>query len=837
LLLTVLERLAERQPVVLVIEDMHWADRSTGDLLAFLVRNLRRGAVLLVVTFRSDKLGEARELTRLLAELGLMTGVDRLELPGLSAEQVAAQLAGILGRSAEPAVASAIYQRGGGNPLFTEALLNPDGAISLGVPWSLRHLLLAAVKELPEQAQQVLRVAAAGSNRVGHRLLATVSGLGDAALTAALRPAIAASVLVADGDSYAFRHELFREALWEDLLPGERGQTHRMYAKTLEADPSLSPDYLPSVQLAVHWRGAGEPERALRAAWAAAADARAAFAYAEQLQMLELVLELWDRVPAAARLTGGDRVAVAELAAEAAWGTGEPAHGLKLAKAALAEADGERRASLLLLRALLRREQLLPGQVDDLRAALGLARAPTRRRGEILVQLFWALTLQGSDQEARQLAPGLRKLMAQLRDEDFQAEALIILAILDSYQGDGTRAALQKALQAARHSGSGLAEVRAYLAIMDVLERQGEHGQAVEVGREAYDRSTQLALTRSEGALIAQKLAESLTSAGRWGEALGIVDEALARSPAPAWRSLLLLVRWQVAVARGELDTAAGTGQELRSLAAAAQAEIQRTLPMARLEIESRLAGGDLTGAVAGAGEVRAYSTDSDPRYLWPLLVTAMRACADAAAAGWPGRGDGELAGLRDGLGQQAARTLRPGPVEQAHATLFAAEAARASGRVDLAAWDDAAAAWQALGQPYPLAYALLRAAGAAASQEGRDAAAARLPRAAELAARLGAEPLLLQIRRLARRARIDLPDDAGGMGGDAAAPFGLTAREMEVLRLVAAGRSNQQIAADLFISPSTASVHVSNILGKLDVSSRVEAAAIAHRLHLTDPD
>ncbi len=170
--------------------------------------------------------------------------------------------------------------------------------------------------------------------------------------------------------------------------------------------------------------------------------------------------------------------------------------------------------------------------------------------------------------------------------------------------------------------------------------------------------------------------------------------------------------------------------------------------------------------------------------------------------------------------------------MEQAHAAVFTAEASRAGGGPDLAAWDTAAAAWSAIGQPYLLAYALLRAAAAAAAQGDRDGAAARLPRAAELAGQLGARPLQQQIGRLARRARIDLPADATGQAGPAA-PFGLTAREMEVLRLVAAGRGNQQVAAELFISPKTASVHVSNILAKLGVASRVEAAAAAHRLHL----
>ena len=154
-------------------------------------------------------------------------------------------------------------------------------------------------------------------------------------------------------------------------------------------------------------------------------------------------------------------------------------------------------------------------------------------------------------------------------------------------------------------------------------------------------------------------------------------------------------------------------------------------------------------------------------------------------------------------------------------------------GHPNLAEWDAAAAAWDAIGQPYLLAYALLHAARAAVGEGDRPAAAARLPKAAELAARLGARPLQQEITRLARRARIDLP--AMPAARPPVAPFGLTARELQVLRLVTAGRSNQQIAAELFISPKTASVHVSNILGKLGVTSRVEAAATAHRLRLLD--
>jgi DNA-binding CsgD family transcriptional regulator len=142
--------------------------------------------------------------------------------------------------------------------------------------------------------------------------------------------------------------------------------------------------------------------------------------------------------------------------------------------------------------------------------------------------------------------------------------------------------------------------------------------------------------------------------------------------------------------------------------------------------------------------------------------------------------------------------------------------------------WDAAAQAWDRLGQPYPLAGALLHAAEAAMDQGDRDGAADRLARAAPLADLLGAGPLRERIGSLARRARLGL--SSGPAGGQPPAVLGLTAREAEVLRLVAAGRSNREIAAELFISAKTASVHVSNILAKLNATSRTEAAAIAHQ-------
>jgi ATP/maltotriose-dependent transcriptional regulator MalT len=835
LLLALLAALADEQPLILIVEDVHWADRPTCDLLSFLARNLGDAAVLLVVTFRSDGLHRDHPLRRLLAGLDRMAGVTRLELPRLSRDEVAAQLEGVLGRPPASSVISAVYRRGGGNPLFTEALLNPDGSVSPGLPWSLSDLLLATIKDLPQPAQQLLRTAAVGGPRVGHALLAAVTGLDDAALTAGVRPAVAVNVLVSDADGYAFRHELIREAVLGDLLPGERAQAHRSFAEALEAAPALGSAGTPAVEVARHWLGARDAERALAAAWRAADRAGASFAYAEQLLMAEQVLQLWDQVPEPAALTGTDHLSVLMLAADAARWAGEPERGLALVEAALAEldhaGDAETLASALRRRAGLRRELLLPGQLDDLRAALASASEPTRARAQVLAQLGWALRREDRHDEAERFAGELSALAGRLGDEECQAEAMMLQAAVGAQRGEDTLAALWSARDRAAGIGRGHLEAWAYLTASHVLEGRGSHELAIQAGRAGLARARQLGLSRQVAAPIAGNLAESLTSAGRWDEALEILEEILSLDQPPLGRAHPLAVRGHIAIGRGDLEDAERALGELRALPAGLHAEAHHALPLARLEIDYRLAAGARAAAVAAARASLLYNPQADPRYPWALLAAAMRACAEAAAAGPPPRA-ADQAQLRKDLEQRAAGTTRISPLHDAYAATFAAEAARARGDGNLAGWDAAAAAWQSLGQPYPQAYALLRAAGAAAADGNRDGAASRLNRGAELAGRLAAEPLRQQIGQLARRARIQL---AGPDGDAAAVPFGLTAREQEVLRLVAAGCSNREIAAELFISPRTASVHVSNILGKLGVASRGEAAAAAHRLHLFD--
>ena len=294
---------------------------------------------------------------------------------------------------------------------------------------------------------------------------------------------------------------------------------------------------------------------------------------------------------------------------------------------------------------------------------------------------------------------------------------------------------MQDARETARRIGSVWHELRAYGLVAHMLEGRGDHERAIQAGREGLARARQLGLGRFPTAPLVGYTAESLTSAGRWDEALQVISDGLSLDLAPRGRAFLLVLRGRIAVARGEQETAARIVEQLHTLLRSRQANTPLAPPTAILTIEVRLAQGDLAGALAAVSTALAPLPDAEPRYLWPLLATGMRACVDAVPAHLPPEVGGR-AELQSALERAAAGIPRPGPVEQAHAAVFDAEASRAAGCPDRAAWDAAAAAWESLGQPYPLAYALLRAAAAAAAAGDRDAAASRLQQAADLAGR-----------------------------------------------------------------------------------------------------
>ncbi|WP_289851522.1 ATP-binding protein [Actinoallomurus purpureus] len=821
-MLLLFERLAERRPLILIVEDAHWADRSTRDLLTFLLRNLRHTAVLLVITFRSDELHRSHPMRPVIAELERIEGVVRLDLPRLTRTETAGQLAGILGRQPDPKIVDAVYERSSGIPLLVEATA---GSPDCGMSESVRDLVLAGVNRLPEETQDVLRLATTAGVRFGHALLAAVTGLDDGRLSSLLRPAVDANVLVVDEGAYAFRHALIWEAIHDELLPGEHARAHQRFAEALQDDPSLSAGGRPAVEVAMHWANAHDPERALRAAWQAARESESAFAYAEQLQMLERVLELWERVPDAREHTGACHVDVLRKAAQAAWASGEPERGLAFVRAALSEVDEEREpeqvALLLLQRARLKFERGHAGTLDDLRRAERLLPDDSPERAAVLARLGSVLTLRGRDDEARPIIEETLALADRVGDDCATADALNNLAITDAHRGRFTEAlaTLDRAAACAARARDDDTRLRALINGGDVHDVQGRTEDAIGLAQKALTLAESLGRARTQGVFAAGNLAQAQVSLGRWDDAMETLERADELSPAPGRRGQLLLTRARIAIARGDGDVVDGMVRQLTALCAVDDPYPQQTLPLARLTIEWRLAEGDGPGAIAATERaVTELELGGEARLSWPILLAGIRTCALQRSVALAGR-----------LRQIATAIPAYGPVMEAERATFEAESARADGVLDRSAWTAAAAAWEALGRPYPLANALLRAAEAALADRDRDEASALLCRAADLADRLKTRPLRADIDLVARSARLRLDGRPGGQ-----APLGLTPREQEVLRLLAAGRSNREIAEELFISAKTASVHVSNILAKLGVPSRGAAAATAHRLRLT---
>jgi len=312
--LALLERLAGRSPTVLVVEDLHWADRSTLDLLTFLVRNLR-AALLLVLTYRTDELHRRHPLRPFLAGLDRSGRAERLEVGRFDRVDVADLLAGILGTRPDDELVERIYRRSEGNAFFAEELLaTTHEGTGRSLPPSLENVLLSRVQVLPEDAQATLRIVAAASGRVEHELLAAVSELPEADLLAALRAAVAHQVLVPDPatETYAFRHALTQEALYAELLPGERAQLHAAFARVLTERPDLAEPSRLAVpaRLAYHWGRAHDPARALPAAVEAGLQSEAAYGFADAQRHFETALELWDQVADAEERLGLDRAAV-----------------------------------------------------------------------------------------------------------------------------------------------------------------------------------------------------------------------------------------------------------------------------------------------------------------------------------------------------------------------------------------------------------------------------------------------------------------------------------------------------------------------------------------------
>ncbi|QGV78354.1 helix-turn-helix transcriptional regulator [Streptomyces ficellus] len=866
-----LERVAADRTVVLALEDLHWADASTRHLLAYLFRTLHRGRLVVVATYRADDIHRRHPLRPLLAELDRLRTVRRIELPRFTRTEVHRQLTGILAAEPAAALVDDIFRRSDGNAFFVEELVvcQESGCASGGLSESLRDLLLVRVERLSEDAQKVARIVAEGGSTVEYGLLAAVARLPEDDLIEALRAAVNANILLAvpDGEGYRFRHSLVREAVSDDLLPGERSRLNRRFAEALEADPGLVRADERTTRLASYWYHAHDAAKALPVVLSAAVEARKRHAHAERMRLLERGLELWDDVPEEVRASLRP---IDYADAYPACGCPEttPLRYLDLlAEAAVAaRLCGERERALKIVKRALR---LLDEDADPSGGAGG--KDPQRaawfwtERSKLMSNLGrgdgWAELATAQDLvrglppsavHARVLAvaagwgmlhaPGPESLAAAERAVEYarlvKAEAVELNArltlgglMVDAGDIEAGLREMHAVLELARESCVRHEAGRAYVNIPSCLEAVGRSREAVRIAEEGLRYSRECGLRDNEGWVLTN-LVESRMSLGHWDEASEGAHRLhrIAYSTKP--RGGAHLRRAHLAWLRGELSTAAEHLAQARDAYGKHDPMVQYLLPLAQVQLGLAAGHGRLADVRTGlADAARDGFPVGSQRYAWPLLLTA--ATAEAEARGLPSAEEGRAEAL-ELIRTYAKRLATPVPVWQAHALFVGAELARAEGRDDPDRWAETVVALGPLERPYELARARHRWADALLARGGHRDRAGELVREAHMVAvHLGARPLREDLELLAARARLSLrapvaaepePDDEG---------FGLTPREQDVLRLVAVGRTNRQIAEELFISPKTASVHVSNILGKLGVAGRGEAAALTHRLRL----
>jgi DNA-binding CsgD family transcriptional regulator/tetratricopeptide (TPR) repeat protein len=858
LLLGLLGRLGEQAPLVVVVEDLHWADRSTRDLLVFLVRNLRRERLLLVISYRNDEPGQ-QQLGPYLAEMYRSGRVEHIELPRLDQVQTEAQLAGILEAAPAAGLVEAVFARSEGNPYFTEELLAVVRAGSGELPTTLRGLLRGRVQTLPDPAQQVLTVVAVAGRRVSHQLLAAVAGLDDEQLVGALRAGVAGQLLVTrpGREGYDVRHALLREVIDADLLPGERARLHAGLAQTLTEQPELA-DGLPAVaaaELAAHWDAAGEPTRALPARVQAGLAAERANAFPEAQRHYERALELWKQVTDPDRAAGLEQAELLTRAAVTAESSGRPQRATVLVAEALGQLDlasDPMRAALLYMR--------LGGEhwaVGDEHACLAALEEGAR-----------ILPPEPSAERARVLAYHAQTLMltARYRDAWRRAEEALVVARTVGARAEEGHALdmlgvctenpdyLVEALRIAEEVGNAEGIVRAYLNLGVVLSLRGGRGrEALEVARRGLRVARELGLEQAIGSFLAANLADGLFEFGAWEACDRVLAEALSRETTAAF--VLHRIKGDLEAGRGALGSARHHLELAKQLNPAPYETARGLASLAELAIWE--GHHDDADAAADEGlrvlkQLQAGQDEPVPDFIrigmrfWAL---GLRAAADRAELSRARRSTSgvedarqrveRLVGLVSTVSGQQGQAADTEPEIVCHAVLAQAERSRLEGRSDPQAWQRAAACWERAELSYRAAYARFRQAEALlAAKRPRSQIQPVLRAAHQTTVALGAATLRREIELLANRGRLRLDEPVAAAAtaeapSSPAVPFGLTRREAEVLTLVAAGRTNRQIGVELFITEKTASVHVSRILAKLGVVGRGEAAAVAHRLGL----
>lgn len=817
---TLIEVAAERAPQVLIVEDVHWADDSTLAMLSFLLRTLTRGRILLVISCRSDDVRRGDAVSGFIGEASRARLLERVALKRLDEGAVRQLAEQLVGRPLTEGALERMQERAEGVPFFIEEIAC---CASGPLPEGLRDLLLGRFDRLGADARRVVQVTSGSERPLSHSLLSRLVDISETQLDDALREAARSGILIVVDDGYRFRHALLREAVHGDLLPGERARLHRAYAEMLEENcaGTGSGD---AAALAYHWQLAQDDRRTLTASVAAMLHAKTRYAFASAARFGELALELWPRVSDAADAAGIERIPLLALLGSVLRNAGDGERALAVVNVALGEIDPavvDPRTHVRLLRdkALYLTNLGRPGPIELLSEALDVLDAGVdddRLRASILNYLASRHMVAGHRQKAIDFAARAQEFAERAGSDTEISVAANVRGGSLVHLGDlvGGFTAYETARVRAVESN---AELRYRVNFSDTLTLLGRYREAVQVAEEGFGRARSLGVERTSGSILTQNMVSPLLELGYIERAEQLLARDLEKSTLRVFRLYTTMSQVRLLAWRGRSEEAA---ELLRGLMPAfeetGQVERQIWYDGVVMKVAVAESSGDLTGALDA---ILAMLNDEGPVLLhqrrlllqagW--IIAALRAdggvvapAVDAVRAAW----------------QAQPEQLRAGAWWSILDALLAPTVPALQHAVSVADGDDMPVTFRVITR-LELGRMLV-------DSGDRAAAAVLLAEALTVAEKLGHVQLQTAVSTFADAAGLRADASAGGDSGEAEH---LTARERQVLALVAEGLSNRQIGERLYISVKTVSVHVSAVLRKLGVSTRTEAALAARQI------
>lgn len=842
---TVLVRAAEQRPLALFVEDIHWADSATRDLIASLIHSLGPARILLLVSERTGAVERQHPLNTWLAEQRRFPNVQTIELGGLTIEALTKQAANILGTEPEDSLVAEVAQRTGGNAYFSSELLLAHQMGGTGLPSTLAAFLTSRIDRLGHDEQQVLKVIAVAGEAVTHQLLAAT--MPEIDVSPAVRSLFDASIIVVDGARYILTHALMREALLRNVLPFEAEDFHRRIAEAITADPGRGRSPTELAALALHWAEANEPSRSIAASFEAATASAQVAAFDLAADLAIEAMRLWELVHEPEKVTGTSRDAILDDACE--W---------------LVASNQSERAANLLAAANETWAQALPaGPRARLLAKLAQIRLLGGNRDAAVALVSEATNLVGDSRSPDSAYVHYRRATLAIFDSDIHAAISAAELAVSIARDTGPEDVVVGALST-KALGLGVTEsVEAGVELIREARQRALAGSLVSQAALTYrqevviihfrnGRTPQSLQILREGIRFAdQHCGPGIRLKLQYDLALGLVEDGQLRSAGELLAPLLEsrtgdLAGFEILTAEalrqllaGRLDLAAPVLADARQLAdkfSPVEKGFQH-----RLDAEFERRSGRFDNAIRSIdAAIELHLNCDNLTYTRESVLEKCRLLrvmqptqAERVAAMLPAAEK-----LIDGLGVDDHATASLSDLMRLELDV-AKGVARSNDAGELAARLDGFGAEAKL-------TALLHAELLASEEPSADDINATLAALRELGQDSGMQPLIDAANRLSQTtsATIDLTESIDLTDGSApstetspADDHGLTPREVEVLGLLARGFTNKEIGTELFVSHRTISTHVSNLLSKLHLKNRSEAAAKYHELGFAASD